>query len=197
MPLCTPRASSTPSLAGALTAARCSRFPKFRREHTARAASGSAHREVSLRSCSVAGVASMRYFQRHLARRAPTELIPGNRIARNELAPLNRSAPLPASRCCGVLRTAAARPACSRRNRDPACARGVVALPDRRRLRKRPASRRWKIYRGSTRRAMSPSDHNVRDRWPDLPGLPADMTDERAVPCRRATPRPPVPRQAA
>jgi hypothetical protein len=59
-------------------------------------ASGSAHREVSLRSYSVAGGASKRYFERHLARHAPTALIPTNRITQNELAPLNRSAPLPA-----------------------------------------------------------------------------------------------------
>ena len=72
------------------------------------AASGFAHREVSLRSCSVAGVASKHYFQRHLARHASTALIPANRIAQSKLALLNRSAPLPASRCCGVLRTAAA-----------------------------------------------------------------------------------------
>ena len=151
-----------------MTAAMCSvrESPRVPPRACRPAASGFAHREVSLRSCPIAGVASKRYFQRHLARHAPTELIPANRIAQTELATLNRSAPLPASQYCGVLRTAAARPVCSRRNAAPVYTRGALDLPDRRRLRKRHTRRRWKSGAARLPRRVPPSAfEQLRSSW--------------------------------
>ena len=117
---------------------------------------------MSLCSRSVAGAASRRYFDRHLARHAPTELIPASRIAQTELAPLNRPAPLPASRCCGVLRTAAVRPACSRRSADSSLeARSTCR--DRCRLRKRHTSRRWKSGAARIPRRVPPVRSSSRE----------------------------------
>jgi hypothetical protein len=143
----------------AVTAAMCSvrASPQVPPRPCRPAASGFAHREVSLRSCSIAGVASKRSFQRHLARHASTELIPANRVAQSELAPLNRAAPLPASRCCGVLRTAAARPACSRRNADPACTRGALHCRIADACASGIARRRWKSGAARLPRRVPPS----------------------------------------
>ena len=66
--------------------------------------------------------------------------------ARGDPNPTRRRRPAQHFSCDhdGMLRTAATRPACSRQNAESVSCRGGLDLPDRRRLRKRHANRRWK-----------------------------------------------------
>jgi hypothetical protein len=146
-------------------------------------------------------VASRWSHPRHPSRPAPPWLVRWSRIARCELAPLNRCAPLPAARCDGGLRTAAA--GRHPRDRGRTDSAGALDVPDRaacasaRTLRSRKSGKASLPRRvSSVRSSCHEFARTVRAAWHMRPRGSGYSTRERKSPdaktdFRRAAPAAP------